>query len=310
MRSHVLTTFVTTLAMYCGYSGVAGAAPPKDLPAPVADQLKLSKQALTANGLPINLVSYEQGAALDNEASVRAVKAELIADTAMVPQYDGTTASSFSLDTLQARKQAFRDGKESQNVATNIQKMAFPAIKAGQKTLNVTWESQGRKFQTRLVYDDKGIVYDNVLSNVAFIEASSAPSAAALPHPEDDNAVSAAAGRKWNKRFKDYTIRWVWGSTRGKIVMDHYVITCDRWHSLCDDGGQVSAWMSLGSADGKTRRNALHKKARISKLAWAFGWATPTASFKIEWHAGNATFGAEIHGVGSAGKGSGIDSIE
>jgi hypothetical protein len=285
----------------------------KRLPVNVVEQLELSRQTLATKGLPIRLVSYSAAHPLDTEDAVRSVKAQILDDRAMVPQYDGVEAFSFRLTTIHEQMQAFQAdqaGNDGQNVVSNIQSMVFPIIKVGQKALDVTWEGQGREFQTKLIYDDNGIVYDNLLSNLAFIEVEALPSETPPRPPARAKAASATArpNQSWSTRFLDLTIKWAWGSTRGKIQMDHYVITCDGWRSFCDDGGAVNAWMSIGRAAGNTRRNAL-RKPRISKLAWGYGWATPTTSFSIKWNARSATFSVSISGVGSAGKGSGIHSI-
>jgi hypothetical protein len=63
--------------------------------------------------------------------------------------------------------------------------------------------------------------------------------------------------------------------------------------------------MTLGDAKAKQRAHKI-RKPRISKLAWEYGWATPTASFKISFDARSVTFSAETGGIGSAGKGDGV----
>jgi hypothetical protein len=275
-------------------------------------QLDASSQALAARGLPLHLVGYTAADPLDSDDAVRVAKAQILDATAIVPRFDGVDASSLTLDTIQERTQAFRAGTDEQDVAANIQSMAFPSITVGQKAVDVTWDSGGREFQTKLVYDENGIVYDNLLSNLAFVQAN--PVAPDMPPREPAGAaaqvagITALANQEFSTRFVDLTITWIWGGTRGQVQLDHYVISCDGWVSFCDDGGQSNAWMTLGSADGRTRRNAL-RKPRISKLAWAYGWATPTASFSITWNSSTLTFSASVGGIGSAGKGAGIHTI-
>lgn len=292
----------------CAISATPEAAP--DVDGPVVAQLARAREALAANGLSIQLVGYAAATPLDTEDAVGLARAQLVDDTAMVPQYDGVNAASLTLSTIQDRMRAFRAGHDAQNVVANIQAMVFPRIQVGQKALDVTWESQGRQFQSTLVYDDNGVVYDNLLSNLAVVQANPMAQASPTAPPgaaKVDGAV-ALANQSMSKRFVDLTITWLWGSTRGQIQLDHYVISCDNWVSFCDDGGQSNAWMSLGTAEGDTQRNAL-LPPRISKLAWAYGWATPTASFSISFNADSLTFSASTSGLGSAGKGSGIDTI-
>jgi hypothetical protein len=232
----------------------------------------------------------------------------------MVPQYNGVDASSFALNTIAQRMQMYLADNNEPNVTANIQSMAFPGIKVGQKALDVTWESQGHQFQSKLVYDENGVVYDNMLSNIAVVEAEDVP-AEKLPAPSapagaaaPSSGVTAFANQSFSTRFLDVTIHWVWGGTRGKVQIAHYVISCDGWRSFCDDGYAITDWMSLGKTSGQAHRNAL-RKPRISKLAWGYGWATPTAHFGVTWHSSSLTFTATSGGVGSSGHGAGIHTI-
>ena len=275
----------------------------------VEAQLASSKAMLATRGLPLQIVSYSPAGKLDTPDSVSSAESEILDADAVVPMYDGLDAASFQLNTIKERMDAFEAGDNDQDVVTNIQTQVLPVIELGQQAMNVTWESNGRQFQSKLIYNQNGIVYDNVLSNLAFVEVEEVPAAELPPVPKssaaEDGTSVAAQNQMRSTRFKNLTIKWAWGSTRGKVEMDHYVISCDGWRSFCDDGGQVNAWMSVGRAEGKTARNAL-KKPRISKLAWGYGWATPTASFNIKWNRGPLTFSVSTSGVGSMGKGSGI----
>lgn len=278
----------------------------------VTTQLASSKAMLTRRGLPVQIVSYSPAGKLDTPDSVRSAKSEILDAGAVVPMYDGLDAASFQLNTIKERMDAFKAGDNAQDVVTNIQTQALPAIKRGQQTMNVTWESNGRQFQSKLIYNKKGIVYDNMLSNLAFVEVEEVPAAKPPPAPKSSAAGAgtsvAVRNDSWSTRFLDVTIKWAWGSRRGKVEMDHYVISSDGWRSFSDDGGRVNAWMTVGRATGKTARNAL-KRPRISKLAWGYGWATPTGSFSITWNKGPLTFSVSISGVGSMGQGSGIHTI-
>jgi len=303
----ITTTWVAAITLYVGTAGIASAAPPaKDLPAKLVEQLDLSKKALADKGLSLQLVSHAPAVALDTEDAVRAVQTELAADHAVVPQFNGVDASSFSLNSIGERKQAQAAGRETEDVAANIRSVVFPVIKKGQKTLDVMWESKGRKFQSKLVYDDNGIVYDNMLSNIVFIdlakEDSEKPTA-----PKETDAVEVRRNASFSVRVFDGTIKWVWGSTRGKIRIDHYVITCDSWRTFCNDGGKVEHWMSLGKTDAQQRRTYL--KGHLSKMAWGYAWATPTANISVKFDKQNLKFDVGVSGVGSGGKGAGVHTI-
>ena len=309
-RRHSIT-FVTLLsgALLASCATVSDQATP-DVEGPVLDQLARAKDTLALKGLPLQIIGYTSADSLDTEDAVRLVKADILDPNALVPQYDGMNAASLRLQSIHDRMQAFQEGANSQNVIENITSIMFPNIRVGQKVLDVRWEEQGREFTTKLVYDQNGMVYDNLLSNLAVVEVSevvpeSPPSNAARAKAE---GALALANQQWSTRFQNITITWVTGGTRGKIELDHYVISCDNWVSFCDDGGVANAWMQAGSADAQTARNAL-VYPRISKLAWGYGWATPTASFSISFNYKNLTFSVSVSGIGSTGKGSGIHTI-
>lgn len=308
---HKLSRIATVLA--CALLAACAMDKPEEFgtyEATVVAQLDASAQALAAHGLSLQLVGYTAAAPLATDDDVQVARAQILDGTAMVPRFNGIDASSFAIDSIAQRMQAHRAGTDDQDVVANIETMALPRIKPGQKSLDVTWESGGREFQTKLIYDDNGVVYDNMLSNLAFVEAQAAGSEEppAQPSGAAQTGITAHANQMFSTRFVNFDITWIWGGQRGQVQLDHYVISCDGWVSFCDDGGQANAWMTLGSAEGKTRRNAL-RKPRISKLAWAYGWATPTASFSITWNSSTLSFSASTGGVGSAGKGSGIHTI-
>src|SRR5262249_41526184 len=111
-------------------------------------QLDASRQTLADKGFQLQLVNVTPADPLDSDDAVGAVKAHILDDVAMVPQFDGVNASTFKLDTIAQRTQAFRAGTDDLDVVGNIQSMAFPGIKVGQRAVDVTWESQGRQFDT------------------------------------------------------------------------------------------------------------------------------------------------------------------
>lgn len=275
------------------------------------DQLQKSKANLEASGLPIHLLEFHAAGPLATDAEVQALEGRMIEDAAMVPQYDGAHAATFSVRAIGDRMRDVQAGQpEAQDVVANIRGMAFPAIHPGQKTADLTWESQGRVFHTTCVYDEKGVVYDNLLSNLVFVEAQELPAETSLDQLRRSAAESATpmVNQSFTATVVDLTLKWVWGSTRGKVHIDHYVITSDGWYSFSDDGGSATAYMDLGSAGAQQKRHSL-TYPRISKQAWGYGWATPTASFHIAWQSGSASFDVSLSGVGSDGKGEGIHTI-
>lgn len=138
------------------------------------------------------------------------------------------------------------------------------------------------------MYDKNGLVYDHVLANLFLLE---------------DNTPQAASARaSYTATVRDITIKWLWGSTRGKVVIQHSILV-DRGR-IVSNWGSSEAWMSVGSADAKRNSYSLH--TTYAQLTWAYGWATPTASFKFSYSGKPAKWSVSMSGVGSKGNGSGI----
>ena len=276
----------------------------------VAAQLKLSKDNLRTEKIDASIISYEFGSELKDDNQVRALQEKLIADDNFVPQFDGSHASSFKLSTIKERMLQYgKDPDNQQNVVQNIQQLVFPLIQKGQKVLTILWKANGKQFSSTCVYNDKGVVYDNMLSNIALTETTPAPA-------DDLKASSVSPKTKTSQRATQYsftatarnvTIKWLWGATRGKVVIKHYIIW-NGYNYIYDHGGTVDAWMSVGSARGRWANNYLSRRSR-SKMAWGYGWATPTASFSVKFNSKSITFSASTSGVGSRGAGDGIHTI-
>src|SRR5262249_46784072 len=162
--------------------------------------------------------------------------------------------------------------------------------------LDVTWESQGRQFDTRLVYDENGVVYDNMLSNLAVVEPGEAlaEKVSGPPEPTTDptprTGMTPFANASFTANVVNVTIKWIWGATRGKVVINHYVISCDGWRTFCDDGFTETDWMSIGHTNAQAHRNFFRRSPRLSKLAWGYAWGTPTVTLHVSFNAKNLTF--------------------
>src|SRR5262249_27514623 len=98
-------------------------------------QLDASRHTLADKGIQLTLVGFTPADPLDSDDSVGAAKAHMLEDAALVPQFDGVDASTFKLATVAQRMSAFRAGTDDIDVVSNIQSMAFPGIKVGQRAL-------------------------------------------------------------------------------------------------------------------------------------------------------------------------------
>jgi hypothetical protein len=272
------------------------------------DQLKSAQENLKSRNLPIKIVGYSLDTALQSGVQTTELQNQLVSEQTVVPQYDGLHPESFALSTIQERMSRFRaDNSNNQNVVSNIQSAVFPLIKPGQRTLNITWESQGKQFHTTGIYDEKGMVYDNILSNIVLVDVNEA---AKTTETVKDASPSVEQGvqsltTSYETRALDYTIKWVWGSERGKITVDHGIL----WNGsnyIYDQYANADYYMSLGSAQAKTQETVLDRR-REAKIAYGYAWATPTADFSISFDAKKGpvggSFSVSLNGVGSKGGG-------
>ncbi len=269
-------------------------------------QLQSAQENLSSRNLPIKIVGYTLDTSLQSDAQMTELQNRLVSEQAIVPQYDGLHPESFTLSTIQERMNMFRANSSSnQNVVSNIQSEVFPLLKTGQHALDITWESQGKQFHTTSIYDDKGIVYDNILSNIALVDESKSTETAEKDAPQSVEQGVQSLTTTYETRPLDYTITWVWGGERGKITVDHGIL----WNGsnyIYDQYANANYYMSLGSAEAKTKETVLDRR-REAKIAYGYAWATPTADFSISFDAKKGpvggSFTVSLSGVGSKGGG-------
>ncbi|WP_018615337.1 hypothetical protein [Segetibacter koreensis] len=275
----------------------------------LAVQLQLAKENLQIQKIDASIISYNLESELKDDNQVSALRQKLVAEENFVPEFDGSNAASFNVSTIKERMLKYRkDPNEEQNIVQNLQQQVFPILKVGQKVLTILWNANGKQFKSLCVYNDEGIVYDNMLSNIVLAKATAAIDEVKLSSASlKTNTAQRPKQYSFTSTVRDVTIKWLWGGTRGKVVIKHYII----WNGsnyIYDHGGSVDAWMSVGAAMGRWANNYLNRRSR-SKMAWGYGWATPTASFSIKFNSKSITFSATTSGVGSKGSGDGIHTI-
>lgn len=311
---------------------------PADDDGVVLDQIAAARAQIAALGLPTSLVSFAYDAPIASDAQVTSVQSDIGGVHAVVPRFDGSSPASFSTSTV-ADRMAVRAADETQlDVSGNLQAQVYPLIKTGQKTLDLTWQNtDGTQFHSKCVYDATGVVYDNMLSNLVVVDAGPAPadSTTAPPsvgihpifepptpvttdsldsslNPAAESSSAAAAKRySFTARAVDTTIKWVWGGTRGKIIVDHSILW-NGSNTIYDQSTSTSYYMSLGSAQAQAKNTVLKTNA-YAKIAWGYAWATPTADFSIKFDAKKGdvggSFDVSLKGVGSKGGGDGHHTI-
>jgi hypothetical protein len=128
---------------------------------------------------------------------------------------------------------------------------------------------------------------------------------------ENTPAISDAAGLTTMSSSRtatvvNLTIKGIWPLThRGWVKITHSIYYSNG--KIITDGSSADASMTLGSADAKAK--SYKRTSAYSQITWAYGWATPTASFKITLNAKSGTFEASVGGIGSAGHGAAIHAM-
>ncbi|MCB2407910.1 hypothetical protein [Hymenobacter lucidus] len=258
--------------------------------------------------LNLKLVSYSFRARLDKAADVAAAKARILDAGSVIPVYNraedalkANRTPSFELLTLQESTAASKQNTTAigtvADARTGISSYLDKMVQPGQGQAELVWERNGKRFTSLCLYNEKGLIYDNILANVFTI---------------DNQLKSAAAGEQAKVTASAFTatvlsfdIKWVWGGQRGHITVKHSILY--ESGRITTNSGTATAWMSVGSADARQRRYVLRNT--YAQLTWAYGWATPTGSFSFSYDGSPVKISASVSGVGSKGQGEGIHTI-
>ncbi|SEW26672.1 hypothetical protein SAMN05428988_3785 [Chitinophaga sp. YR573] len=230
-----------------------------------------------------------------NPELLRSTKEQLLNEDNLIPYFDGTDASSFTLRTISERNQELTTARQAGDekavdLRVKLGSALDTLVRLGQGLVELTWSSKGKQFTTTAVYNAQGLVYDNVLANMFLLKEDNSDS-------KDSNARTA-----YTSTVRNVTIKWLWGSTRGKVVIKHTILVENG--KIVAHSGSTDAWMNVGSAAAKWAR---YKRTNTySQISWGYGWATPTADFEIKASKDPVEFTVSLSGVGSKGRGSGI----
>jgi hypothetical protein len=242
----------------------------------------------------IKLTSYRFIEETINPELLRSTKEQLLDENNLIPSFDGVDKSSFSLRTIHERNQEMASARKAgdEDVADLRIKLGSALdslVHTGQGLVELTWTSEGKQFTTTAVYNEQGLVYDNVLANMFLLE-------------DNSDSQDADARKAYTTTFKNVTLKWIWGGTRGKIIITHTILVDNN--KIVSHSGTAEAWMSAGSAAAKWHTYKLTNT--YSQISWGYGWATPTASFSIKASKAPVKFSVSLGGVGSKGRGTGI----
>lgn len=146
-------------------------------------------------------------------------------------------------------------------------------IQTGMHLVEISWQQGIESFTTQCITNDSSIVYDNILSNAVLIQS------------------------KFKINCFDYTITWIWGSERGRIIADLNAI-CSETGAILYCSKNCSAYMSLGSAQMNCKTKVV---GNCCVLEYSWAWGTPLVWISVK----TDNFTLETSGLGSSGEGSG-----
>jgi len=174
------------------------------------------------------------------------------------------TLFSGSIISLQEETISQAELNEWQNLVSSL-------IGVGMHLVRIYWRANGEEFSTLCVATAEDIVYDNILSNMVIVE-----------------------GQEQKLRCLDYTIYWLWGGERGKIIAE-VTASCD---GVINCGRHCSASMTLGEARINCQTRT---QGNCCVLEYSFAWATPLVQISVD----SDGFTLRTSGLGSSGEGNG-----
>jgi hypothetical protein len=210
-----------------------------------------------------------------NEAQRQSIIASIVSEGSNMVTFDGTNEASLKLHTIKdAPVTGFR---------TNLEAWLQTHLKTGMGVADLRWKSAQGEFVTRIVYDNNGIVYDNIVAQIAIVKTD-------------------AAAKTYT--ITNLTITWVWGGERGKINISH-TIDCSGGTRL-GSYGNSNAYMSLGEA--KASIVQVGTTSSSSRTTWGWAWGTPGITVSVSYSNGKVTASAS-GSLGSKGAADGFNNM-
>ncbi len=279
-----------------------GAGPDAALAA-IQTQIAQASKELATRGYPLRIVSSQEVKSLSSDADLEAYKAQALDSAQVIPAFDVSRPFALHLSTIAERTQALQSaGAEAIDVRANIASLAFPQLSKGQRVLKITWESSDRgRFDTLCAFDQQGARYDPIMTNFAFVDFEAGPAgqgsaSAALSASPQGTLAPQSTRRTVTTTFLTATMKWIWGSERGRAYVTHGVLI-DSVSGYVDQNGGGGDYMSVGSSSHQYHKISL--TSRTAKMAGAVALATPTVDFSISYDSKGAKFVISTSGVGS-----------
>ena len=249
---------------------LAGCAPPPggQLPSSVASLLDTALSNWNTNyGNEVQATGYTYAGTIDSASERNDILDTMTSPTkAYLPLIDIDNPSTATALLLQDANDVTAQMINSWETTLNT------LIQQGMHIITINWTKGANTFTTTCIADNTTIVYDNMLSNAVLVSNVS------------------------KKNCLNYTIEWLWGTERGKILAD---LNC-----VCMEGHPIScpytcsAYMTIGDAQINCT-TTMDELCCYLNYSWA--WGTPLVSISVEVDG----FSLKTSGIGSSGNGSG-----
>lgn len=252
----------------------------------------------------LKLVCYKILKSITNSSDVDDVKTELLSSTSVFPYLDLERNKLILLTSSEISQQKQYEGVDYS--IARLSKFLDEKINVGLKEIELTWECDSKRYTSIcLASDEKGIIYDNIISNLINFQVSN--------NEENKKGVSKA------KRFKTTaesiytgtrtwgetaTVDWLWGSQRGESTISHslYIVNGSVWNSSYT----ADSYMSIGNCEAQGKIVELKLGGGgFSKLAYAYAMSTPFMTISISYSelgysvSVSGVLGSEMHNSGT-----------
>ncbi len=238
-------------------------------------------------GAQVRAIDYNVTGMINSEDEMTRLKNEIISLDAWIP-------SGPLYKPEQVTAIMFREYADQIKAIESVSNLLDTTLAVGQQVVQINWRKGATQFSSICIVGEEGIVYDNMLTNVAIMEEPD-------EEPEfveykDSNAKISLTAYGWVMTV--YHAKWLWGQTRGKGKVTVYAYCNGSSISTAHNTYNTSAYFSVGSCLLKARTI---QNSPCHKVQHTWGWATPTGSVSFD----SNKFKVNVGGVGSKGNGGG-----
>lgn len=257
----------------------------------------------------ISLHSYEFVDSINSDDDVNLAKLNIQSDNSFVPLYAGSLKKIVPITMKEAK---ISNSAIQQFDPARLKTYLDINVKPGLKKLKLNWNYKSMDFSSIcLVSEEKGIVYDNLISNIMIVKQCSKQSNSISYSPlilktanieTDNGSISYYNGISMNAY-------WLWGSDRGNATVNYNVggHVQDGIKYIDNHYENASCNMTIGTCDAKITVKSFETGSG-GHYECVYGWylASPLVSISMSYNGSGyninvgVSLGSEAHNVGGA----------